>query len=652
MIICYHRSSSLGTYEFCQMKYFFQYVLGYKDKTNKKAVLGTIVHRALQVLGDKRLAVSKGETKVVNDDLIDLTLDQCDDIDYIVELCFDYYAEVEKGEVELEEKDLRTCINWTYKAISYKRGQLDPRNQNIFATEQFFDIEIKEDWAKFDYEVNGEKISGNLSIKGTVDVIAEEGEKYFQILDYKGLPLDTPILTEDGWSTMGDIEVGDVVYDRFGNKTTVEVKSRVKNKQCYKITFDDKTIAECDDEHYWTLSDNSVVQAPDLKKGMKIDVAEAIDNSPAELPIDPYILGVWLGDGRNRSGEITSGDTECFDEIKIRGREIGGDLEKRTDTCESRTVYGLTSELKQLNLIHNKHIPDIYFQGSIEQRLDLLKGLMDSDGSVNPLRKQCVFMNRNRRLSENITFLLRTLGQRPYLCTTRQLYKGREIECYPVFFRPTRGIKPFNLDRKNKKIESSWGDGHSSVRRISSIEKVGKKKTQCISVDSPDSTYLCTKNLIPTHNTGKRLNWATGKEKTHADLHKDTQLLLYYYALKNLYPDYSFYVSIYYINDGGLFDVVFDDRDYKKAEQILKKKFQSIRDDDDPKQLSPDHSHWKCKYLCKFSEIDKKTKKSTCQLYKDKIQLHGIGAVTEKYANIARITKYGAGGGRVEGAND
>ena len=169
MIICYHRSSSLGTFEFCQMKYFFQYVLGFKDRTNKKALMGTIVHRALQVLGDKKLAQTKGEDKLVNDDIQDLTFEECDDIDEIVKICFDYYTDHEK-EVGLTKKELRTCINWTHKALAYKNGELDPRNQNIFATEQFFDIEIKKDWAKYDYEVNGEKISGYLSIKGTIDL--------------------------------------------------------------------------------------------------------------------------------------------------------------------------------------------------------------------------------------------------------------------------------------------------------------------------------------------------------------------------------------------------------------------------------------------------------------------------------------------------
>ena len=111
MIICYHRSSSLGAFEFCQMKYFFQYVLGFKDRTNKKALMGTIVHRALQVLGDKKVAITKGEDKVENDDIRDLTLEECDDIDTITKLCFDHYDSYEK-EVGLSKKELKTCFDY------------------------------------------------------------------------------------------------------------------------------------------------------------------------------------------------------------------------------------------------------------------------------------------------------------------------------------------------------------------------------------------------------------------------------------------------------------------------------------------------------------------------------------------------------------
>lgn len=334
MIICYHRSSSLGTFEMCEMKYFFQYVLGMKDKTNKKAVLGTVFHRAMQVLADKQIAIAKGQDLLENDDIDNLTFDQCDDIEHIASVCFEYYKKHE-DDVGLSPSDLQTCIKWLHKALEYNDGSLDPRNQNIHATELFFDIEIKQPWAEYYYEVNGKIFSGHLAIKGTIDLIVKEDDAYYQVLDYK---------------------------------------------------------------------------------------------------------------------------------------------------------------------------------------------------------------------------------------------------------------------------------------------------------------------------SGRRLNWATGKEKTYADLCSDKQLLLYFYALKNMYPDKDFYTSIFYVNDGGLFDIVFSEEDYYKAENMLKEKFEYIRSIQTPRQLSGEQSHWKCTKLCKFSEQYKNTNKTTCQYFHDLIQSDGMNSVVEQHANLDKIGTYGAGGGRLDDA--
>src|SRR5690606_34355557 len=101
--------------------------------------------------------------------------------------------------------------------------------------------------------------------------------------------------------------------------------------------------------------------------------------------------------------------------------------------------------------------------------------------------------------------------------------------------------------------------GESNKRRIVKIEKLEDKKcTQCIMVDSPSNTYLCTRNMIPTHNTGRRLNWATGEEKTHEKLKDDPQLRIYHYAVSHLYPDIeNIYITINFINDGGAFTICF-----------------------------------------------------------------------------------------------
>jgi hypothetical protein len=137
----------------------------------------------------------------------------------------------------------------------------------------------------------------------------------------------------------------------------------------------------------------------------------------------------------------------------------------------------------------------------------LLQGLMDGDGSVNPLRKQCVYMTTDKVLANQVAELLRSLGQRPSVATTNAKGFGIETKAYPVSFRPV-GIVPFLLPRKANAVNPKWGPGRSHQRRIDKIEKIDSVPTQCISVDSPTQTFLCTKHMIPTHNTGKSSKWA------------------------------------------------------------------------------------------------------------------------------------------------
>lgn len=294
--------------------------------------MGTITHKVMQTLGDKKVAMNKG-LDIVEDEETgrDLTLEECDDLKLLNDIAFDYYSGA-FPEVDITEADRRTCLKWAEKAVAYQDGSLDPRNQDVFATELFFDIEIKEPWAKYKYDFEDQTIEGYLSIKGTVDLIVSQGGDYYEILDYK---------------------------------------------------------------------------------------------------------------------------------------------------------------------------------------------------------------------------------------------------------------------------------------------------------------------------TGKRIDWATGEEKTYDKLQKDTQLLLYYYALKNMYPEREFSVSIYYINNGGLFSMVFDEEDYQLAESILRKKFEQIRSIQQPRLLSNEHAHWKCKKLCLFSSEYEDSGKSICQHIRDEIKEKGVVKVVEEYGKIEKIATYGDGGGRL-----
>jgi len=182
MIVCYLRSSSVGTYSFCQMKYFFAYVLGMKDKENRKAIKGTVMHKCLEVLGRVKMAQDKGKKTVVDEEfgrlnIAKLTLEKIND------LSFDYYSKA--FHPLLLEEDREDCLEWLKKALEHKEGAYDPRNQKVHNVEEFFEIEIPHDWARFSYKIEDQEIVGQLGIKGTVDLIFHEEDNTYHIQDYK-----------------------------------------------------------------------------------------------------------------------------------------------------------------------------------------------------------------------------------------------------------------------------------------------------------------------------------------------------------------------------------------------------------------------------------------------------------------------------------
>jgi hypothetical protein len=163
---------------------------------------------------------------------------------------------------------------------------------------------------------------------------------------------------------------------------------------------------------------------------------------------------------------------------------------------------------------------------------------------------------------------------------------------------------------------------------------------------------------IMDYKTGRRYNWATDKVKTYDCLAEDKQLLLYYYALRLKYPEKHFYISIYYINDhkidkemvpGGVFTFVFDDKDFKKAENMIREQFETIRDDKFPRVISKTCNHFKCQRLCAFSQIIPEISQDVpaCIFIRSEIERIGLDAVTAKYADLNRMKVY-SGGGRNE----
>lgn len=347
-------------------------------------------------------------------------------------------------------------------------------------------------------------------VRGIADLlIIDDDNLSARVVDWKGLALDTLLPTPTGWTTMGEVAVGDILFSASGEMCRVTGKSAVKNLPCYRITFSDTTQVVCDEEHLWALADGTVVPVtkligrqaqPRAPSPSRVAVAAPLALGALDLPIDPYVLGLWLADGKHTSGEIAKPDPFVWDEVQRRGYVVNMQTGGRKE-CPARTIRGLVTALKAEGVIGNKHIPQKYLRASYEQRLDLLRGLMDGDGNANPTRKQAIFTTTDKTLSDSVYELLCSLGQRPLQSVTTQRGFGLTVTAYPISFRPI-GINPFSLPRKRDRIDAQWGSGDSATRRVINVELIPSVPTQCIAVDSADRTFLCTKAMIPTHNTG------------------------------------------------------------------------------------------------------------------------------------------------------
>ena len=414
-----------------------------------------------------------------------------------------------------------------------------------------------------------------MAVAGQIDLLVKKGNK-ITIADWKGLPLDTEIPTLNGWSTIADLQEGDTIFDKDGNPTKILHKSKIHYNPCYKITFDNGDTIVADHEHRWEISFSTsktskyhgeyrvqIMTTEEIANYLKnlpekrtsYDIPKIINSKPLNLenknlPIDPYVLGCWLGDGSKQCGAITNETNNVLVEIQRRGYSLGDDIsaENRTSTY---TILGIYGKLKELNLINNKHIPDIYQRASYEQRLDLLRGLMDTDGYYNPKRKRFVMETSQEWQCYDFIKLLSSLGIKSTKFDIIKKLNGKEFHEYSINFS-TKGLNPFLM--RNQEIEYPTRDA-CSYRNIDKVELVETIPTQCLEVDSPSHTFLCTNKMIVTHNTNKKIetkSFFNTKTKSSVKMqyplnnlddvnywHYAMQLSTYAWMMQQLNPEYE-----------------------------------------------------------------------------------------------------------------
>lgn len=193
MITTYFRSSSLNNWKYCELQYFMTYVLGHYSPSGKKADLGTITHAVLETLAicKKRTQFNKrSNMKITQEPLGDFSFTESElfteaFVNKVLDRSFEFYKANSKHN-EFNEKDYQFCYKMVWDTLGYNNGQFDPRNRKVIDTEPHFDIPILEDWAKFEFELpNGEKMSGNLAIKGTIDLVTEMEDGTIEVIDWK-----------------------------------------------------------------------------------------------------------------------------------------------------------------------------------------------------------------------------------------------------------------------------------------------------------------------------------------------------------------------------------------------------------------------------------------------------------------------------------
>lgn len=368
----------------------------------------------------------------------------------------------------------------------------------------------------------------------------------------KALALDTPVPTPSGWATIGELAVGDEVFDDHGEVCRVIAKSPVfRGRPCFAVSTDDGDSIVADAEHEWpvSLSDTYHNRAPevdgpcplcprtfDTARGRSTHMARSHGMSPAmlaetsavrchtsadlaerrakylsrgrsdrpkslmravlktdspTLPCDPWVLGFWLGDGTSVHGSVTIGQQDAA-EIRRLFAAAGYTTTDRTNPTQFG-VLGLKVQLREAGVLANKHVPVEYLRASPVDRLALLQGLIDSDGHV-AAKGQVEFCTTRRVLAEGVQELVRSLGYKASVCEGRATLNGRDCgsKWRVLFYMPDCA----RLERKRSRtIEPVRRD------RFLTVEPTERADTQCIQVDSPSHCFLVGRGMVPTHNS-------------------------------------------------------------------------------------------------------------------------------------------------------
>lgn len=352
----------------------------------------------------------------------------------------------------------------------------------------------------------------------TASAISRLGQRITFALQDQALALDTPLPTPFGWTSMGKVRDGDALLGASGEPVRVKrAKPVQRDHRCYRVGFADATSMVASAGHLWLTKVarsgakprvRTTEEMADDGRRFRVPAPQAYVLPEADLPVDPYVLGLWLGDGTTGQAAITVGDRDLNE---TRALLLGCGWPSKVQRYGTRApALALSSQLgyqssgrpdhvkalQALPCYRAKHVPAQYLRASIAQRVALLQGLMDSDGSVTH-DGHCTFVG-NDQLSADVLALLRTLGQ-----VARRVWRARPEDraggIWKVNFKPRGALMPFRLSRKMSRVVPVKRGAEWVT--IASLDLVPSVPVRCIEVEAEDHLFLAGEGGHVTHNT-------------------------------------------------------------------------------------------------------------------------------------------------------
>lgn len=348
----------------------------------------------------------------------------------------------------------------------------------------------------------------------------------------KAVTLDTPVLTRSGFVPMKEIKVGTEVFSRDGRYYPVSAVYPQGKKTVYRVSFEDGTHVDCCKDHLWMYKTSDDVQRCNswrvdslenimtnhpVKRGMgfnlNIPVTNAIRFDRNELPLDPYVLGALLGDGGFTTDRIsfTTIDPSLVDKLNRRLNSFNGVFTQNSgnpiqynflsnDVRENKLYRCIKSLGLQGTNSETKFIPQEYLTASIQDRLELVRGLVDTDGTVTS-RGFVQYHTGSEHLCNDFVYLVRSLG---YRCRVKRYRRSeKNLPEYRVFVS-AKTKELFSSQHRKEQFENSYKSNRHNYYKLLKVVSIDKmdyeEEMQCITVDSPDHTFICG-DFIVTHNT-------------------------------------------------------------------------------------------------------------------------------------------------------